>query len=402
MFQSIPKVPPDPIFSLVERFHQDPHPKKINLTVGAYQDASGTTPVMQCVKQAEQQLLEQEQTKNYLGIGGLDAFNRLTAELLLGAESRTVRDARYTTIQTPGGTGALRIAAEYLDKLRPSARLWIGLPTWANHMNIFAQANVQIRHYDYLEKAQRTRLDFDAMVEALNESTEGDAFLLHTCCHNPSGFDLQEDQWEIVFGFIRERNLLPIFDCAYQGFRESLEQDVFALRRLADLGCEFLICSSNSKNFGLYGERVGALTAICQSESDAQRLGAYLKSLIRAIYSNPPKHGAYIVATILGDDTLRQRWEGELATVRERIGAMRTLLAESLDQTLGPDAFPFLRQQNGMFSFTGLKPEETDRLREEFAIYMLRSGRINVAGITSENVQVLCDAIASIRGAAKA
>lgn len=398
MFDSVPPVPPDPIFSLVTRFQADPNPDKINLTVGAYKDESGQTPVMGCVKEAEEQLLECENTKNYLGIAGLQAFNELTARLLLGDDSRTIQESRYTTIQTPGGTGALRIAAEYLDKLRPSGKLWIGLPTWSNHMNIFSQANVQIRHYDYLEKKNKTELDFEALVEALNESTEGDAFLFHTCCHNPSGFDLEIDQWEIIFGFVRERKLLPIFDCAYQGFREGLAEDVFPLRRLAELEGEFLICSSNSKNFGLYGERVGAITGVCKSSDEAAGLGAYLQSLIRAIYSNPPKHGASIVATILGDPRFRENWMCELETVRSRINEMRNLLVDTLRETMGNDQFDFLRQQNGMFSFTGLKPDETDRLRDEFGIYMLRSGRINVAGLTKSNLPQVCEAIAKVRG----
>jgi len=397
MFESVPSVPPDPVFSLVERFNQDPRTDKINLTVGAYKDESGQTPVMGCVKQAEELLLESEKTKNYLGIAGSETFNQLTARLLLGDQSRTIQEGRFTTIQTPGGTGALRIAAEYLDKLRPSAKLWIGLPTWANHMNIFSQANVQIRHYDYLEKSSRTRLDFESLVEALTESTEGDAFLFHTCCHNPSGFDLEVDQWEIVFGFMRERHLLPIFDCAYQGFRQNLDDDVFPLRRMADLNGEFLICSSNSKNFGLYGERVGAITGVCKSADEAIGLGDYLKSLIRAIYSNPPKHGACIVETILGDAQLRENWMCELETVRQRIDNMRSLLVDSLQKTLGDDQFGFLKNQNGMFSFTGLKPDETDRLRDDHGIYLLRSGRINVAGLTTGNVQQICDAIAAVR-----
>ena len=341
--------------------------------------------------------MESETTKNYLGIDGLHEFNELIAKLLLGEESSTIRESRYSTIQTPGGTGALRIAAEYLDKLRPSGTLWIGAPTWSNHLNIFSQANVRIRHYDYLNQQTGIELDFEAIVNALTESNEGDAFLFHTCCHNPSGFDLGIDQWEIIFGFVRERNLLPIFDCAYQGFRDDLESDVFPLRRLADLGGEFLICSSNSKNFGLYGERVGAITGVCATADEACRLGNYLMSLIRAIYSNPPKHGSSIVATILADPKLRENWKRELESMRVRINDMRELMVSCLNQSLGDHSFDFLRNQNGMFSFTGLKPNEADRLRNEFAIYLLRSGRINIAGVTRDNVQTICNAIAQVR-----
>ena len=397
MFGSVPSVPPDPIFSLVSQFRADQRSEKINLTVGAYKDESGHTPVMSCVKQAEALILDSESTKNYLGIDGLEKFNHLTAKLLLGDQSPVIGDERYTTIQTPGGTGALRIAAEYLSNLRPNSKLWIGLPTWSNHTNIFSQANVQLGQYDYLEKDNKTRLDFQSLVDALDGCAEGDAFLFHTCCHNPSGFDLQVDQWQTVIECMGKRNLLPVFDCAYQGFRECLDQDVFPIRRMAELGGEFLICSSNSKNFGLYGERVGAITGVCSTGDDAKRLGGYLKSLIRAIYSNPPKHGALIVATILGDAGFRENWECELQLVRTRIDDMRTLLVETLRQTMGDGQFDFLAEQNGMFSFTGLTSVETDRLRDEFGIYMLRSGRINVAGITSGNVSQVCDAIKTVK-----
>ncbi len=397
MFESLPPVPPDPIFSLVEQFNSDPDADKINLTVGAWQNDEGVTPVMECVKLAEQRMLAAEQTKNYLGIGGMADYTNAIARLMLGEDSPTVADGRFTCIQTPGGTGALRIAAEYLDKLRPQSRLWMGLPTWANHKNIFSQAEVEVRNYDYLDSSG-TALDFESVVNALNDATEGDVFLFHTCCHNPSGFDLAVDQWEIVFGFLRERKLLPIFDFAYQGFRDSLDEDAWPLRRLAELDTEFLICSSNSKNFGLYGERVGALTGVCRSDTDANMLGAYLKSLIRAVYSNPPKHGAYIVATILGDPELRAAWIAELAGMRGRIGDMRELLIRKLTETCGPGQFDFMRNQSGMFSFSGLTAEQVDRLRDEFSIYMLRSGRINVSGVSAENVDRICESIAVVTG----
>lgn len=395
MFQSLPDVPPDPIFSLLEQFRADPNPARINLTVGAWQDEQGRTPVMQCVKQAETRILESEQTKNYLGIGGSAEYNQATARLLLGEEAAALGQNRYTTIQTPGGTGALRVAAEYLARLRSESRLWIGHPTWANHANIFSQANVRTRQYEYLESSRRA-VDFESLVTALAEATEGDAFLFHTCCHNPSGFDLEIDQWEIVFGFVRERNLLAVFDCAYQGFRESLDSDVWPLRRLAELDAEFLICSSNSKNLGLYGERVGALTGVCQSSDAAKKLDACLRSLVRAIYSNPPRHGGLIAAAILDDPQWRSLWIDELAMVRGRIIEMRRLLAEKLAACCGGDAFGFMKDQHGMFSYTGLSADQADRLREQHSIYMLRSGRINVAGVTPANVDTICAAIASV------
>lgn len=397
MFQTLPAVAPDPIFSLLDQFNADPNPDKINLTVGAWQNDEGKTPVMQCVKVAEERILKNESTKNYLGIAGMREFNKLTARLLFGEQSPAIEQGRVTCIQTPGGTGALRIVAGFLERMRPQSTLWMGQPTWNNHMNIFSQARVQIRDYDYLDSG-KTSLNFDAMVSALSESNEGDAFLFHTCCHNPSGFDLAIDQWEIVFGFVRERNLLPVFDCAYQGFRESIEKDVWSLRRLADLDTEFLVCSSNSKNFGLYGERVGAVIGVCRSADDVGNLDDNLQSLIRAIYSNPPKHGAAIVATILSDPELRESWVIELAGLRQRITQMRELFIRELDRACGAGRFDFMKQQHGMFSFTGLSADQVDQLRKQHAVYMLRSGRINVAGICRENVGRLCQGIASVIG----
>ncbi len=397
MFQTLPAVPPDPIFSLLDEFEADPNPGKINLTVGAWQNDEGKTPVMNCVKVAEERILKNESTKNYLGIAGMREFNNLTARLLFGESSTAIEEGRVACIQTPGGTAALRIVAGFLDRARSQSKLWMGQPTWNNHANIFSQANVQIREYDYLD-ASKTALNFDAMVSALNEASEGDAFLFHTCCHNPSGFDLAVDEWEIVFGFIRERNLLAIFDCAYQGFRESIESDVWPMRRLAELDTEFLVCSSNSKNFGLYGERVGAVVGVCKSPENAGRLGDNLQSLIRAIYSNPPKHGAAIVATILGDPEMRSAWECELVEVRRRIERMRDLLNRELDLVCGAGRFDFMKQQYGMFSFTGLTTGQVDQLRKQHAVYMLRSGRINVAGVCNENVGRLCQCIASVIG----
>jgi aspartate aminotransferase len=395
MFQSLPAVAPDPVFSLLDEFRADANPEKINLTVGAWQNDQGLTPVMHCVKVAEEQILEKEATKNYLGIAGMKEFNEATARLLYGDDSTALQQARVCCIQTPGGTGALRIVAGFLERIRPQSRLWIGQPTWANHVNIFSQANVQLQYYDYLD-AGRTGLNFESLVTALAEAAEGDAFLFHTCCHNPSGFDLAVDQWEIVFGFVRERNLLAVFDCAYQGLRESVEADVWPIRRLSELDTEFMVCSSNSKNFGLYGERVGAVSAVCKSVADAELLGDNLGSMIRAMYSNPPKHGAAIVTTILGDPDLRNAWECELVEVRQRIERMRKLLLGELDRACGTGHFDFMKHQFGMFSFTGLSPAQVDRLRTEFSIYMLRSGRINVAGVCKENVTRLSESIATV------
>ncbi len=397
MFQSLPSVPPDPIFSLLDEFQSDPNPEKINLTIGAWQDEEGRTPVMDCVKLAERRILASETTKNYLGISGLREFNEATTRLIYGAHSPLIDEGRIACIQTPGGTAALRIAAAFLESLRPDSKLWVGQPTWSNHLNIFSQANVPMRNYEYLT-ADRKALNFESMVDALNEAGEGDAFMFHSCCHNPTGFDLETDQWEIVFGFIRERGLLAIFDCAYQGFRDSVEADAWPIRRLAELDTGFLVCSSNSKNFGLYGERVGAISGVCKTAQEASRLSDNLQAIIRAIYSNPPKHGAAIVAALLAEPELRAIWEEELAGLRQRIVDMRELLIGELERECGPERFQFLGNQFGMFGYTGLTPEQVDRLRKEFSIYMLRSGRINVAGVNQSNVRRLVRCIATVIG----
>ena len=395
MFDHVPVVPSDPIFSLVDQFREDPHPEKVNLTVGVYQDESGQTPVMTCVKEAEKRLLIAETTKSYLSISGLATFNTACAKLILGEDSPVFCEERFGTLQTPGGTGALRVLGQFLSQQDGNSHLWIGDPTWANHHNIFKQAGVPTKRYRYLAPSL-TELDFESLMEALNQADEGDAFLFHGCCHNPSGIDLEVDQWEIVFGFLRERNLLAIFDLAYQGFGESLDDDVLAIRRLAELGGEFVICSSHSKNVGLYGERIGALTFVTESAEKAQKAKAYTESLIRAMYSNPPRHGASVVATILQDDELQAMWRNELAEMKDRVKHMRQQFAEQMRTLTGTDRFDFITRQRGMFGFLGIEADQVAHLKKAHSIYALQSSRINVAGLNPTNLPRVCQAICEV------
>ncbi len=397
MFQSIPLAPPDPILGLNEAFQNDPNPRKINLSVGVFKDASGQTPVLQCVKEAERRLLDKERTKDYLGIGGLADYGKGVLRLLGG--DALAKSPQAAVVQTPGGTGALRVAADFLASRYPAATVWVSKPTWANHPNVFQRAGVAVAHYAYLDAAG-AGLDWDGMLRDLEQAQAGDVVLLHACCHNPTGVDLNGDQWAAVAAFLRERQLLPLVDCAYQGFGDGLQEDIAGVGKLLQLDppIDLLICSSYSKNFSLYGERVGALAVHAQTAEGAAAALSHLKASVRANYSNPPKHGAAIVAAVLDDAELHQQWTEELRTMRERIQAMRRLFVDRL-QAAGVDQdFSFIARQKGMFSFSGLNPMQVDRLRSEYSIYIVGSGRINVAGITAENVGPLCDAIGAVVG----
>ncbi|HAN98699.1 MAG TPA: aromatic amino acid aminotransferase [Planctomycetaceae bacterium] len=394
MFELIQAAPPDPILGLGEAFRNDPRTDKINLSVGVFQDDDGRTPMLACVKEAERRLLERETNKNYLGIDGHVEFRRRTAELLLGVDSAAIAQSRVATVQSPGGTGALRIAADLIGRQFPGATVWISQPTWPNHPQIFQAAGLLTASHPYLDAAG-TGLDLDAMLRTLETARPGDALLLHASCHNPSGIDPDATQWERISNFVRERGLLPILDCAYQGFGRGLDEDVVGVRRLAESG-ETLICSSCSKNFGLYGERVGALTIVASDADAAKATGSQAKACVRANYSNPPIHGAAVVAEILGDATLTAQWHDELAAMRRRIHAMRQAFVAAMAARVPNRDFSFIADQLGMFSFSGLTPMQVDRLKSEYGIYIVGSGRINVAGITRGNLDRLCDAIATV------
>ena len=395
MFESITPAPPDAILGLTEAFQNDPNPRKINLGVGVYKDGKGQTPVLASVKEAEQRLLRSEATKSYLPIDGLAAYAAACQQLVFGSEHAIVSDGRAATVQTPGGTGALRVAADFVRRISPQATVWLSDPTWPNHPNVFGSAGLQVASYPYFD-ADSDGVDFDGMMTALETIPAGDLLLLHGCCHNPTGADLSSVQWRAVAAVCVERGILPLLDFAYQGFGNGLTEDAIGVGIIADHCREHLVASSFSKNFGLYNERVGALTLVAADADAASAAQSHLKVCVRTNYSNPPAHGGQIVATILGDPELRQRWEAELAEMRNRINDMRHLFVETLDeQEIGRDV-SFIARQRGMFSFSGLTPPQVQALRERHSVYIVGSGRINVAGMTAANMDYLCAAIADV------
>ena len=395
MFENIPLAAADPILGLLDLFRADPRPNKINLGIGVYKDETGKTPVLTSVKKAEQYLLENENTKNYLGIDGLPAFAQCTQTLLFGADSPLISAKRARTAQTPGGTGGLRVAADFLAKNTPVKRVWISTPTWPNHKGVFGAAGLEVAEYNYYD-ATNHKIDFDGMLNGLQQAQAGDVVLFHGCCHNPTGIDPTEAQWRTLAELSHSKGWLPLFDFAYQGFANGLEEDAQGLRIFTENHQEMIIASSYSKNFGLYNERVGACTLVSADSEAADHVMSQLKSCIRANYSNPPSHGAAVVATILSNDALRAMWEQELTEMRERIKRMRQLFVNTLQEKGAQQDFSFINQQNGMFSFSGLTKEQVLRLREEFGIYAVNSGRINVAGMTTDNMAQLCEAIVAV------
>ncbi len=395
MFDRLTPVPPDPILGLTEAFLRDPNPRKVNLGAGVYRDAEGKTPILASVREAERRILNNEASKTYLPIDGLPGLAQVVQSLVFGPDHPVVTEGRAVTVQAPGGTGALRIAGDFLARIRPDTTVWVSEPTWPNHHNVFQAAGLRVDTYPYFD-ATTLAVDFQRLVDAIDRILPGDVVVLHGCCHNPTGADLTPEQWVEVAQRLAARGLLPLVDFAYQGFGDGLDEDARGVRILVERCPEVLIASSFSKNFGLYSERAGALTLVAKSAQDAQTALGYLKKVIRANFSTPPAHGARIVYTILSDARLRNQWEEEVAAMRGRIHAMRHLLAETLHEKGAPRDFSFIVQQRGMFSYTGLTPEQVDALRERFSIYMVRSGRINVAGITADNVDYVAGAIVEV------
>jgi len=395
MFETIEMAPADPILGLTAAFKNDPNPDKINLGVGVYQDAEGKTPILASVRQAEERILSQETTKSYLPIPGAGEYGDAVQDLLFGTEHEIRGSNRAVTAHTPGGTGALRIGGDFIKQVFPGARIWLSEPTWANHKGVFSAAGLELATYPYYD-AEGKCLAFDAMMESLKAVPAGDVVLLHACCHNPSGMDPAVEQWRAIAEVAAARGFLPFLDFAYQGLGDGIEEDAGGLRAFCEPGCELLVASSFSKNFGLYRERVGALTLVAGSQEAAGRALSQMKTRIRRNYSNPPAHGAAIVTTALNDPGLRALWEGEVAEMRARINGMRQLFVDTLKAKGVTRDFSFITRQKGMFSFSGLNKEQVDVLREKHAIYIVGSGRINVAGMTPSNMDRLCAAIVEV------
>jgi len=398
MFELLSMAPPDPILGLNEAFRKDTNPRKINWSVGVYKDSQGSTPILASVKEAEQRLLVSETNKSYLPIEGAANYGKYVRELLFGAGHEILTSGRATTAQTPGGTGALRVAADLIKRKLPVGKVWFSKPTWDNHLNVFSSAGLAVDSYAYIDAAGQG-LDFDGLTAALEAIPRGDAVCLHACCHNPTGIDPTPEQWQRIADIVHERGLLPIVDFAYQGFGVGIDEDAVGLRELARPGKELLVCSSFSKNFGLYNERVGALTLVAPTAAAADAALSHAKVCIRVNYSNPPCHGAAIISTVLGDMALRAQWESEVAEMRQRISGMRRLFVDTMKRKAPGRDFSFISRQRGMFSFSGLTPMQVDELRTRHGIYVVvNGGRINVAGMTEGNMEQLCDAITAVLG----
>jgi aspartate/tyrosine/aromatic aminotransferase len=395
MFETVKTAPPDPILGLTEAFSQDPNPDKINLSVGVYKDGNGKTPVLDTVKEAERRLLESEVTKSYLPMPGDPTYGSLVQKLMLGEDHSIVTEGRGATAHCPGGTGALRVAGDYIHKLHPGSAIWLSDPTWANHPTIFGAAGLEVKAYAYRDEATNG-LNFDAMLKSLEQVPAGDVVLLHGCCHNPTGIDPTVEQWLQIGELLNRRGVMPLVDFAYQGLANGIDEDAAGLRALCERVDQMLISSSFSKNFGLYRERTGALTIIGSTADQAKTVMSQLKLVIRANYSNPPAHGGGIVVTVLQDPELRARWEIEVSDIRDRINGMRHLFVDTLKAKGVTRDFSSIIEQRGMFSFSGLTKEQVGELREKYAIYIVGSGRINVAGMTEANMDRLCEAIASV------
>ncbi|UDG81130.1 Aspartate aminotransferase [Candidatus Hartigia pinicola] len=395
MFEKITAALPDPILNLTDSFHADPRKNKINLGIGVYKDKSGKTPILNTVKKAEKFLLENENTKNYLSIRGIPEFNLVTQELLFGKKHEIITSKRIRTAQVPGGTAALRIAADLIAYQTNTKRVWISDPTWPNHQNIFKLSGFTILPYNYYDTANHS-INFNSILNSLSSAVAGDVIVLHGCCHNPTGIDPTLKQWAMLSVLCAKKNLLPVFDFAYQGFAKGLEEDTESLRIFTKENPEIIIANSYSKNFSLYNERVGACTIITKDADNTERAFSQLETIIRATYSNPPAHGAEIVTTILSDKTLKTEWLLELTSMRERIKRMRNLLVNILEVKGAKQDFSFIKNQNGMFSFSGLTKKQVERLRSEFGIYAINSGRINISGLTYKNIFPLCEAIIEV------
>ncbi|MDA8879033.1 aspartate/tyrosine/aromatic aminotransferase [Porticoccaceae bacterium] len=376
-------------------FKADNRAEKIDLGVGVYQDDRGRTPVMASVKEAESRLMELETTKTYQGMAGDPDYNQRMMELLLGKDHSILSTGRVKSIQAPGGSGALRVGAEVIRRARPESKLWVGIPTWPNHIPLLGSAGFDIKQYPYYDMDAR-QVDTEKMMETLRQVPVGDLVLLHGCCHNPTGADLTNEQWDFIADLALERGFIPFIDTAYQGLGNGLDQDAYGMRMMAERLPEVIIASSCSKNFGLYRERTGSITFIAETSEQADIVVSQAMSTARSIYSMPPAHGALLVSMVLGDPQLRSQWEAELEEVRLRIKSMRNLLCDSLENNAAGMDFSHIKRQNGMFSFLGITTPQLERLRTEFGIYIVSSTRINLAGVNSNNIEHLTQSLLTV------
>ncbi len=393
MFETLNAMPPDAILVLIGEQQNDPRENKIDLGIGVYRDESGQTPIQSAVKKAEQHLVGTQSTKSYLGSGGNHEFNDAIQAVTFGEGARA--DKRITTFQTPGGSGSLRVAAGLIMRAKPDAALWASDPTWSNHLPLLGGAGLELKSYPYYD-AEHKDIRFDEMLETLDNVPSGDLVLLHGCCHNPTGMDLSRDQWQALADLVVARDLVPYIDIAYQGFADGLEEDAYPVRLMYERVPEMIVSSSCSKNFGLYRDRVGSLSIIARDGATSAIVRSQALNVVRTMYSMPPDHGAAVVSYILNNADLRDEWLAELAGMRERLKDMRALLGAALREKAPAHDFSHFGRANGMFSFVGISPEQVERLKSDYGVYMVNSSRINIAGITNGNVEHLASSIAAV------
>ncbi|MFZ6848946.1 aromatic amino acid transaminase [Undibacterium sp. RuRC25W] len=397
MFQHVEAYPGDPILSLNEAFGKDPRPNKINLSIGIYFDDAGKIPMLPSVRAAEHKVVADAGARPYLPMEGAANFRTAVQELLFGKDSAAVKAGRVVTLQMVGSSGGLKIGGDFIKRYFPTSTMLVSDPTWDNHRAVFEGCGITVKTYPYYDAATGG-LRFDAMLESLKAAEKHSIVLLHACCHNPTGVDLTKEQWQALVPVLRERELIAFLDLAYQGYGDGIDEDAYAIRLLADEGLSFFVANSFSKSMSLYGERCGALSVACPDAAQAVNVLGQMKATIRRNYSNPPMHGGQLVARVLSDPELRPMWEAEVVAMRDRIQTMRRKLHDVLSAKLPGRDFSYFLTQRGMFSYTGLSAEQCDRLKEEFAVYLVRSGRMCVAGLNTGNVEATANAIAAVLG----
>ncbi len=395
MFERIDYYAGDPILGLMDKFAADTNPDKVNLGVGVYYDEDGKFPVLECVKTAEERIADPISPRPYLPMAGLPGHRKGCQDLLFGKDAQILQDGLVATIATIGGSGALKVGAEFIHEWFPQSKCYVSDPTWGNHIAIFEGSDVEVDKYPYYDKATSS-IKFDEMIAFFETLNKNDVVLLHPCCHNPTGMDLTREQWDTALGVIQKRELIPFMDIAYQGFGEDMYSDAYAIRKAVEMGLPVFVSNSFSKNLSLYGERVGGLSVVCPTADEAERVFGQLNATVRRIYSSPPSHGGHVVDIVMNDEALHEQWVGEVYAMRDRIKDMRLKLKSVLEAKIPDRNFDYLTEQNGMFSFTGLTPEQVERLQSEFSIYMVSNSRMCVAGLNSSNIDYVANAMADV------
>lgn len=395
MFERIDYYAGDPILGLMEKFLADNNPDKVNLGIGIYYDENGVLPVLDCVKTAEQRISDPVSARPYLPMAGLPGHRKACQDLLFGKDAQILKEGLVATIATIGGSGALKIGAEFINEWFPQSKCYVSDPTWANHIAIFEGSDVEVGTYPYYDKASNS-VKFNDMIAFFETLNKNDVVLLHPCCHNPTGMDLTREQWDTALEVIQARELIPFMDIAYQGFGDDMDSDAYAIRKAVDMGLPLFVSNSFSKNLSLYGERVGGLSVVCPTVDETERVFGQLNAFVRRIYSTPPSHGGHVLDIVMNDDELHEQWISEVYSMRDRIKAMRFKLKSVLEAKVPHRNFDYITRQNGMFSFTGLTPEQVARLQSDYAIYMISNSRMCVAGLNTSNIDYVANAMADV------